>query len=113
MVVEDENFSFHLAPLHIYSLVTLSNKIPHVDSQPSPPSEKMFDSQFYLPFIILYLVYKLVVIIHRLYFSPLRNFPGPRLAAMTTLYEFYYDALRGYTFVGHIKELHQKYGIYS
>lgn len=50
------------------------------------------------------------VIVYRLYFSPLAKFPGPKLAAATLLYEFYYDVIcRGqYTFK--IKELHEKYG---
>lgn len=50
------------------------------------------------------------IIVYRLYFSPLAKFPGPKLAAATLLYEFYYDVIcRGqYTFK--IKELHEKYG---
>ncbi|OJI85470.1 hypothetical protein ASPTUDRAFT_119373 [Aspergillus tubingensis CBS 134.48] len=41
---------------------------------------------------------------------PLAKFPGPRLAAATGLYEFYYDVIRDGQFVWHIERLHQKYG---
>ncbi|MCJ1318281.1 hypothetical protein MMC15_003609 [Xylographa vitiligo] len=48
--------------------------------------------------------------IYRLRFSPIADFPGPKLAALTLWYEFYYDVvLRGqYTF--HIRDLHRQYG---
>ncbi|PMD41073.1 cytochrome P450 [Hyaloscypha variabilis F] len=49
--------------------------------------------------------------IYRLYLSPISAFPGPKLAALTFWYEFYYDVypLYGqYTF--HIRDLHEQYG---
>lgn len=56
----------------------------------------------------------LVWVAQRLYsvfFGPLAKFPGPKLAAFTLWYEFYYDVvLKGrYTF--RIKEMHEKYGM--
>lgn len=49
--------------------------------------------------------------VYSVYFGPLSKFPGPKLAAATLWYEFYYDVvLRGqYTFK--IKELHEEYGM--
>ena len=47
---------------------------------------------------------------YRLYFSPLSNFPGPKLAAATLWYEFYYDAIRKGRYTFKIMELHGKYG---
>ncbi|EEH06444.1 benzoate 4-monooxygenase cytochrome P450 [Histoplasma capsulatum G186AR] len=44
-----------------------------------------------------------------LYLSPLAKFPGPKLAAATLWYEFYYDAVRRGRYTFKIKELHQKY----
>ncbi|MCJ1346327.1 hypothetical protein MMC31_004542 [Peltigera leucophlebia] len=48
--------------------------------------------------------------IYRLYYSPISHIPGPKLAALTLWYEFYYDiVLRGqYTF--HLQTLHARYG---
>ncbi|KAK9771433.1 putative Cytochrome P450 monooxygenase [Seiridium cardinale] len=50
------------------------------------------------------------VAIYRLYFSPLARFPGPKLAAITTLYAAYHDVVRGGQYVWVIEEMHRKYG---
>ncbi|KAL3476651.1 cytochrome P450 [Aspergillus californicus] len=55
-------------------------------------------------------VYAAVVVIYRLYFSPLARFPGPRLAAATGLYEAYFQIIKGGTFTWEINRLHQEYG---
>ncbi|KAK2798823.1 hypothetical protein FQN50_008684 [Emmonsiellopsis sp. PD_5] len=67
-------------------------------------------SLFIVAAFIFVTIYVAIRLIYRLYISPLSKFPGPRLAAATLWYEFYYDAvLKGrYTFK--IKELHKKYG---
>ncbi|KAJ5875447.1 uncharacterized protein N7473_012794 [Penicillium subrubescens] len=48
--------------------------------------------------------------IYRLYLHPLRRIPGPRLAAITHLYEFYYDVLCRGRFIWEIERLHKQYG---
>lgn len=54
--------------------------------------------------------YLLALAFHRLYLHPLAKFPGPKLAALSRWYEFYYDvALRG-QFTFHVQELHRRYG---
>lgn len=51
---------------------------------------------------------------HRLYFHPLAKFPGPKLAALSTYYEMYYEVMKRGQFTFHIRELHDRYGkIYS
>jgi hypothetical protein len=60
--------------------------------------------------LALYILYLFGVAIHRLYFSRYAKFPGPKLAALTYGYMFYYDVLAGdgqYMFK--IKDLHEEY----
>jgi hypothetical protein len=58
----------------------------------------------------LYLMYIVCVGIYRLYFSPYAKFPGPKLAALTYGYMFYYDALgvKG-QYIYKIQQLHEEY----
>ncbi|KAL4968152.1 cytochrome P450 [Aspergillus stella-maris] len=56
--------------------------------------------------------YGLYLVIYRLYFHPLRHFPGPKLAAATFWYEVYYDWFKG-PYPGtswNIDKLHEQYG---
>ncbi|CAG8158787.1 unnamed protein product [Penicillium olsonii] len=48
--------------------------------------------------------------VYHLYFHPLSKFPGPKLAAATFLYEFYYDVLKGGMYIWEVERMHQKYG---
>jgi len=61
---------------------------------------------------VLYLTYVGVVIIHRLYFSQYAKFPGPKLAALTYGYMFYYDVISGQgQYIYKIKQLHEEYSM--
>lgn len=55
-------------------------------------------------------VYFVVQSIYRLYFHPLRKIPGPKLAAISRLYEFYYDVIKGGMFLFQIEKMHEQYG---
>jgi hypothetical protein len=57
--------------------------------------------------------YFLIRTIYRLYFHPLHKFPGPKLAAATHSYEFYYDAIKRGRFIWEIQRMHEKYGMYA
>jgi hypothetical protein len=46
----------------------------------------------------------------RLYLSPIAKFPGPKIAAVTFWYEFYFDVVNGGAYVYEIEKMHQKYG---
>ncbi|KAL2424353.1 Cytochrome P450 monooxygenase [Exophiala dermatitidis] len=50
------------------------------------------------------------VAVYRLYFHPLAKVPGPKLAAVSRLYDFYYDCILGGKFAFKIQELHDIYG---
>lgn len=57
----------------------------------------------------LFAVYAFVLVVYRLWFHPLANFPGPKLLAATSWYEtivdlFYHD------FPERLAKIHQKYG---
>lgn len=48
--------------------------------------------------------------VYRLFLSPLGHVPGPKLAALTSWYECYYDVVQPGQYVFKIKELHQRFG---
>lgn len=56
------------------------------------------------------LVYTIGLVVYRLWLSPLAKFPGPKLAAATLWYEFYYDALCHGKYTFEIMKMHEKYG---
>jgi hypothetical protein len=56
------------------------------------------------------LIQYLCKIIYRLWFSPLAGFPGPKLAAITSLYEFYFDFIKKGKYCFEIERLHQVHG---
>lgn len=56
------------------------------------------------------LLWTVVTVIRRLYFSPLSKFPGPKLAAATLWYEFYFNIVSGGKFMWEIERMHKKYG---
>lgn len=59
---------------------------------------------------IAFVVYRVLVIVYRLTLHPLAKFPGPKLAGATSLYEHYYDAIKGGVFLFEIERLHEIYG---
>lgn len=61
-------------------------------------------------FVAAFITYVVGRAVDRAYFSPLSGFPGPKLAAITYLYEFYYDWWLGGQYIFEIERLHKKYG---
>lgn len=55
-------------------------------------------------------IYIVALVIQRLWLSPLAHIPGPRLAALTQYYEFYYDIVLGGQYTFKIIDMHEKYG---
>ena len=62
-------------------------------------------------FTLALLLFRAVyLVIYRLYFHPLRQFPGPKLAICTYLYENYYEIVRQGQYTFKLRELHDIYG---
>jgi hypothetical protein len=55
-------------------------------------------------------LYYVTLALYRLYLHPLARFPGPKLAAVTRLYEGYYDIYHSGQYTFKISELHKQYG---
>ncbi|KAJ5198876.1 hypothetical protein N7491_000557 [Penicillium cf. griseofulvum] len=55
-------------------------------------------------------IYLAVKSIYRLYFHPLSKIPGPKLAAITSGYEFYFNVIKGGMFIWELERLHEIYG---
>jgi len=49
-------------------------------------------------------------IIYRIYLSPLARFPGPKLAAVSKAYQFYFDVLKAGKLPFELVRLHERYG---
>ncbi|KAE8313510.1 putative cytochrome P450 [Aspergillus transmontanensis] len=60
--------------------------------------------------ITCYVLYLLCLGIYRLFFHPLAQYPGPKIAALTVWYEFYYDAIQRGRYTFQIQRMHEKYG---
>ena len=60
--------------------------------------------------ICIYICYSFFLVAQRLFFHPLRKFPGPRLAAITGWYETYHEAVLGGTFVKQYGRWHKIFG---
>lgn len=78
------------------------------------PSEALVSSDAKMS-LLLYITpvvaYACTVALSRLYYHALSKFPGPPLAAITSLYEFYYDAVLGGQYLKKFPELHRKHGM--
>ncbi|TGO47242.1 hypothetical protein BCON_0287g00120 [Botryotinia convoluta] len=67
-------------------------------------------SSFWISLCVTILFYTVLLYLYRITFHPLASFPGPKLAAITLWYEFYYDFFHGGRYIFKIKEMHEKYG---
>lgn len=74
-------------------------------------ASQQFVKDFWLLLVILvaslYLIYGIA---WRLLWSPIAKFPGPKLAAVTLWYEFYYDVIKNGRYMWEIEKMHEKYG---
>jgi hypothetical protein len=61
--------------------------------------------------VVALFFYLTALYLYRIFLHPLAGYPGPKLAAASNWYEFYYDVVRRGDFTRHIQELHRKYGV--
>lgn len=59
----------------------------------------------------VFCAWKIGITIHRIFFHPLKAFPGPWICKVSYFYEFYYDLWLPGQFSWKLKELHEKYGM--
>nr|QED55508.1 TRI23 [Trichoderma turrialbense] len=59
---------------------------------------------------VFFLGYPIWLAFYRLTFHPLARFPGPKLAAISRVYEFYYDIILDGQYTFQLDRLHKKYG---
>lgn len=64
----------------------------------------------YVILFLAFILYRLSKAIYNLYLHPLRRFPGPKVAAASHLYEFYWSVIRDGEFTWEIERMHKKYG---
>lgn len=72
--------------------------------------ESISRASLIVSFVLSCAVYFITLAAYRLLFHPLAKFPGPKLAAVTRLYEAYFDVLKNGQYTFKIAELHEKYG---
>ena len=73
--------------------------------------EPLYNTYFMLLALVALVSSRLVyAAVGRLILHPLAKIPGPKLAAITHLYEFYHDAIRPGKFTFLIDDLHPTYG---
>lgn len=59
---------------------------------------------------LIFLLYFIGKGLYNLFLHPLRHIPGPKIAAWSSLYEFYYDVLQDGQYLWKIEEMHNRYG---
>ena len=75
------------------------------------PSVSLLPKSYAILVLTLAILYLGTLLIYRLYYAPVAKFPGPRLAAITFFYEFYYDVWLEGQYTWKIQDLHKQYGM--
>jgi hypothetical protein len=70
-------------------------------------------SYLFIGAVFAILLCRVLLVVYRLTFHPLARFPGPKVAAASSLYEAYYDVVKGGVWIFEIERLHKIYGIHG
>ena len=71
---------------------------------------ELISSQNFFLLLCVSIIYLVGLSIFRLYLDPLAKFPGPKIAALTLWYEFYYDVIKRGKYTFEIERMHKRYG---
>jgi hypothetical protein len=72
--------------------------------------DEILNVQLFVTIALGFFAYRVGLVIYRLYFHPLSHFPGPKLAAATTLYRAYWQVWQDGEHVAQFTRLHEQYG---
>lgn len=72
--------------------------------------EETVTSQLVRVFFLFWVAYFGLRCLYNVFFHPLRKIPGPWMAAMTSLPDFWYDAVKRGNYIWEIQKMHEKYG---
>lgn len=61
--------------------------------------------------LVLWFMWLVGTVVYRLYFHPLAKFPGRKLAALSSFYEFYFDWWKHGQYTAEIRKMHEQYGM--
>ena len=57
------------------------------------------------------IMFPVLLALYRISFHPLARYPGPKLAASSYWYEYYYDVTKRGRYIWKIMDLHKQYGM--
>ncbi|KAE8373395.1 cytochrome P450 [Aspergillus bertholletiae] len=78
-----------------------------LENTPTPTAPAFYIT---ITVVILTVAYAFILAFYRLFLSPIAAFPGPPLARLTYLTQWYYDWVKDGQYYVQVEEMHKKYG---
>ncbi|PPQ66756.1 hypothetical protein CVT24_008713 [Panaeolus cyanescens] len=89
---------------------TLRHKPSGIGMMGISPAQHLTSSSMMLFIVIIWIIKGVATSVYRVYLHPLSRFPGPKLAAVTSLYRTYYEVFKDGALLERIHQLHQLHG---